>query len=138
MPGKAALRTVVGALLAIVDSFDFEELMQGPSHVASFFVVRIAAERLDGMDYWLLEEAGRIARMKVLWRPFPAIAAVQQRQDGGTLATVGPTLGSKLAPKSRCHGGAWMEGLLSGPPSLCPSGTLLPRESKAPFCGSGG
>src|SRR5262249_23030294 len=52
--GKGALRTVVGALLAIVDSFDFQELMQGPSHVASFFVVRIGAERLDGMDYWLL------------------------------------------------------------------------------------
>ena len=96
--GKAALRTVVGALLDIVDSFDFQELMQGPSHVASFFVVRIGAERLDGMDYWLLDEAGRIARMKVLWRPFPAIAAVQRRLDGGTRATVGPTLGSKVAP----------------------------------------
>jgi len=82
--GKAALRTVVGALLAIVDSFDFQELMQGPSHVASFFVVRIGAERLDGMDYWMLDEAGKIARMKVLWRPFPAIAAVQRRLDGST------------------------------------------------------
>jgi hypothetical protein len=82
--GKPALRTVVGALLAIVDSFDFQELMQGPSHVASFFVVRIGPERLDGMDYWLLDEAGKIARMKVLWRPFPAIAAVQRRLDEGT------------------------------------------------------
>ena len=79
--GKPALRAVVGALLAIVDSFDFQELMQGPSHVASFFVVRIGAERLDGMDYWLLDAEGRIARMKVLWRPLPAIAAVQRRLD---------------------------------------------------------
>jgi limonene-1,2-epoxide hydrolase len=86
--GKAAIRTVVGALLAIVDSFDFQELMQGPSHVASFFVVRIGAERLDGMDYWLLDAAGKIARMKVLWRPLPAIAAVQRRLDAGSDATV--------------------------------------------------
>ena len=82
--GKAALRTVVGALLTIVDSFDSQELMQGPSHVAWSYVVRIGAERLDGIDYWLLDEAGRIARMKVLWRPFPALAAVQRRLDRGT------------------------------------------------------
>ena len=96
--GKAAVRTVVGALLAIVDGFDSQELMQGPSHVAWSYVVRIGAERLDGVDDWLLDESGKIARMKVLWRPFPAIAAVQRRLDGGTRATVGPTLGSKVAP----------------------------------------
>jgi hypothetical protein len=82
--GKPAIRTVVGALLAIVDSFDFQELLQGPSHLASFFVVQIGAERLDGMDYWLLDERGKIARMKVLWRPLPAVAAVQRRLDEGT------------------------------------------------------
>ena len=82
--GKAALLTVVGALLAIADSFDSQELMQGPSHVAWSYVVWIGAERLDGMDYWLLDETRKIARMKVLWRPFPALAAVQRRLDGGT------------------------------------------------------
>jgi len=80
--GKAELRTVVSALLAIVDTFDFQELLQGPAHVSSFFVVRIGSEQLDGMDYWLLNDAGRIARMKVLWRPLPAIEAVQRRLDG--------------------------------------------------------
>ena len=80
--GKAELRTVVRALLGIVDSFDFQELMQGPTHVSSFFVVRIGPEQLDGMDYWLLNDAGKIARMKVLWRPLPAVAAVQRRLDG--------------------------------------------------------
>ena len=82
--GKAALRTVVGALLAMMDGFDSQELMRGPSHVAWSYVVRIGAERLDGMDYWLLDEAGKIARMKVLWRPLPALAAVQRRLDRGT------------------------------------------------------
>jgi hypothetical protein len=84
LQGKAALRPVVGALLAIVDGFDFQELMQGPSHVAWSYVVRIGAERLDGVDDWLLDEAGKIARMKVLWRPFPALAAVLRQLDGGT------------------------------------------------------
>jgi hypothetical protein len=90
-PVKPAIRTVVGALLAIVDSFDFQEVLQGPSHVASFFVVRIGAERLDGMDYWLLDETGKIARMKVLWRPLPAVAAVQRRLDEGTAEVEGET-----------------------------------------------
>jgi len=79
--GKEALRTVVGTLIRIVDSFDFQELMEGPDHVSSFFVVRIGPETLDGMDYWQLDEEGLIARMKVLWRPLPAIAAVQRRLD---------------------------------------------------------
>jgi hypothetical protein len=82
--GKVAIRTVVGALLAIVDRFDSQELLQGPSHVAWSYVVQIGAERLDGMDRWLLDEAGKISRMKVLWRPFPALAAVQRRLDGAT------------------------------------------------------
>ena len=34
--GKDAIREVVGPLLALVDTFDFCEIMQGPEHV--FFV----------------------------------------------------------------------------------------------------
>ena len=44
-------------------------------------MVRIGPETLDGMDYWRLDEAGLITRMKVLWRPLPAIAAIQHRLD---------------------------------------------------------
>ena len=35
--GKAAIRRVVGALLGLVDRFEFREIMQGPEHVSSFF-----------------------------------------------------------------------------------------------------
>ena len=55
--------------------------LEGPVHVSSFFVVRIGPETHDGMDYWCLDEAGLITRMKVLWRPLPAIAAMQHRLD---------------------------------------------------------
>jgi hypothetical protein len=80
--GKSAIREVVSALLKIVDRFDFQELMQGPEHVSSFFQVTIGPWTLDGMDYWTLDGTGRIEHMKVLWRPLPAIAAVQRRLDG--------------------------------------------------------
>lgn len=49
--GKAALRQVVGALLGVVDKFDFREIMQGPQHVSSFFRVTVGSNELDGMDY---------------------------------------------------------------------------------------
>lgn len=81
--GKSEIRPVVQALLAVVDTFDFREIMQGPEHVSSFFRVTVGPEELDGMDYWRLDEAGMIKEMTVLWRPLPAIAAVQERLAHG-------------------------------------------------------
>ena len=79
--GKGAIRQVVGALLGVVDKFDFREIMQGPQHVSSFFRVTVGPNELDGMDYWRISEAGLIQEMTVLWRPLPAIAAVQNTLD---------------------------------------------------------
>jgi hypothetical protein len=77
--GKDAIREVVGPLLALVDTFDFREIMQGPEHVSSFFKVTVGTIELDGMDYWLLDDAGLITEMTVLWRPLPAAIAVRGR-----------------------------------------------------------
>ena len=77
--GKAALRPVVEALLAVVDEFEFLELMTGPQHVAEFFRVTVGSNVLDGLDYWRLDDAGLIKEMTVLWRPLPAIVAVQDK-----------------------------------------------------------
>jgi hypothetical protein len=77
--GKAAIRQVVGALLKVVDKFDFLEFMQGPEHISSFFKVTSGAIELDGMDYWRLDEADLIKEMTVLWRPLPEAMEVQKR-----------------------------------------------------------
>jgi len=74
--GKAAIRPVVQALLGVVDRFEFREILQGPRHVSAFFGVTVGATELDGVDYWLLDDAGLIREMTVLWRPLPAIQAV--------------------------------------------------------------
>jgi hypothetical protein len=76
--GKAAIRPVVSALLGVVDSFDFREVMQGPQHVSSFFRITAGPHLLDGMDYWQLDGAGLIQEMTVLWRPLSAALAVQR------------------------------------------------------------
>jgi SnoaL-like domain len=77
--GKAAIKPVVEALLAVVDKFEFRERMQGPEHVSQFFGVTVGSVELDGMDYWLLNEAGLIQEMTVLWRPLPAVVEVQNK-----------------------------------------------------------
>jgi ketosteroid isomerase-like protein len=82
--GKAAVRPVVAALLDVVDRFEFREVMQGALHVSSFFEVSAGGQVLDGMDYWRLDAAGLIQEMTVLWRPLPAVIAVQ-----GMLASAG-------------------------------------------------
>jgi SnoaL-like domain len=83
--GKAAIRPVVEALLGVVDKFDFREIMQGPQHVSAFFGITVGPNELDGVDYWRLDDAGLIQEMTVLWRPLPAVAAVQNKlaQAGG-------------------------------------------------------
>jgi hypothetical protein len=77
--GKEAIREVVGPLLAVADAFDFREIMQGPEHVSSFFKLAVGTIELEGMDYWLLDSAGLIKEMTVLWRPLPAVLAVRDR-----------------------------------------------------------
>ena len=77
--GKAAIRPVVEALLTVVENFEFLELMEGPRHVSEFFRVTIGSLVLDGVDYWRLDEEGLIQEMTVLWRPLPAIVAVQNQ-----------------------------------------------------------
>lgn len=77
--GKAAIRPVVEALLSVVDKFDFREMMQGPEHVSEYFKVTVGSIELDGMDYWRINKAGLIQEMTVLWRPLPAVLAVQKK-----------------------------------------------------------
>jgi hypothetical protein len=77
--GKAAIRQVVGALLKVVDKFDFREFMEGPEHVSSFFKLTSGTIELEAMDYWRLDEAGLIKEMTVLWRPLPEAGEVQKK-----------------------------------------------------------
>lgn len=77
--GKAAIRPVLEALFGVVDKFDFRELMQGPEHASQYFGVTVGSDELDGMDYWRVNEAGLIQEMTVLWRPLPAVEAVQKK-----------------------------------------------------------
>ena len=77
--GKVAIREAVGALLAIVERIQFQEILAGPQSASGFYKVTIGSETLDGMDYWQLDTSGLIEHMRVLWRPLPALVAAQRR-----------------------------------------------------------
>ena len=79
LAGKEAIRPVVTALLGVVERFDFREIMQGPEHVSSFFTVTAAGESVEAMDLWRLAPDGRIAEMRVFWRPLPTAKAIADR-----------------------------------------------------------
>ncbi|MBP1183869.1 nuclear transport factor 2 family protein [Methylobacterium sp. PvR107] len=90
--GKAAIRPVIDALMAAVDAFEIREILEGPAHAAAFFGATAGPHRLDGMDYWRLDAAGRIAEITVLWRPLPEAIAVRDR-----LVRIAETQGSAAA-----------------------------------------
>jgi hypothetical protein len=77
--GKAAISQILGPLLKVVNKFDFQEFMQGPAHVSSFFKLTSGTIQLDGMDYWRLDETGLIKEMTVFWRPLPEASQVQKK-----------------------------------------------------------
>lgn len=77
--GKRAMRPVVEALLAVVDRFEFREILQGSQHVSAVFGVYVGSDVLDGIDLWRLNEAGEIQEMTVFWRPLPTIVSVQAK-----------------------------------------------------------
>ena len=77
--GKAAIRPIVEALLRVVDTFDFREILQGPQHVAVCFSLTVGDLTLDGMDYVRLAPSGLLQDLTVLWRPLPSVIAVNAR-----------------------------------------------------------
>jgi hypothetical protein len=84
-PAKAetAIREIVGTQLALVDAFDFREIMHGPEHVSSFVKVTVGIVQLEGMDYWLLDSAGLIKEMTVL-RPRADLCRAVSNRPGST------------------------------------------------------
>lgn len=75
--GKTKLRSVLAIVLGAVDRFEIIEVMHGAEHRAVAFRLQAAGVSLDGMDLITLAPDGRVASLKIMWRPLPAIVAVQ-------------------------------------------------------------
>ncbi len=79
VPGKTQVQAVLGHLLAVVDTFEVRELLRGDENVAVFLRMRMGDVEIDGVDVTHLDDNGLIDSMTVMWRPLPAVVAVQAR-----------------------------------------------------------
>lgn len=77
--GKAKVRAVLGVVLEIMDSFELVEVMHGVAHSAVAFRFTAGNEALAGMNLMTLDSSGRVASLKITWRPLPGIVAMQNR-----------------------------------------------------------
>ena len=77
--GKAKLRAVLGVVLGSVDGFEVVEVMHGTAHSAVAFRLVAGDVTLDGLDLVTFDPSGLVETLKVMWRPLPAIVAMQNR-----------------------------------------------------------
>ncbi|MCB8877886.1 nuclear transport factor 2 family protein [Acidisoma silvae] len=77
--GKEKLRAVLSVVLGAIDRFEVVEVMHGNAHSAVAFRLDAGGITLDGMDLFEFDSTGLVATLKVMWRPLPAIVAMQNR-----------------------------------------------------------
>jgi hypothetical protein len=75
--GKEKLIPVLAHLLRLADKYETVEVLPGESHFAVIHRFKFGSVEIEGVDYLHLNEAGLIDGLAVMWRPLPAIVAVQ-------------------------------------------------------------
>jgi hypothetical protein len=91
--GKVKILPVLTHLLAIAEKYEAVEVMTGKDHFAVIHRFKFGGVEIEGVDYVHQNQAGLIDGLAVMWRPLPAVVAVQ--------ALVAPILGVpalKLVP----------------------------------------
>jgi len=75
---------VLKAMQGIGGSADltYKEVLSGETHHAAYFRLQIEDTVVDGMDYILLDEDGKIAEVTIWWRPLPVGVQMQGHLAG--------------------------------------------------------
>jgi hypothetical protein len=72
-----AMRGIGGAA-----ELTYREVLSGETHHAAYFRLQLDDTVVDGMDYILLDAAGRIAEVTIWWRPLRAGVQMQRHLAG--------------------------------------------------------
>ncbi len=86
--GKAAVIPVLTHVLAIADRYEVVDTLRSETHFAVVHRFIFGDVEIEGVDYIHLNDAGLIDALTVMWRPLPAVVAVQ--------ALVAPVLGAPV------------------------------------------
>ena len=67
---------------SVFDEAYTEFVSSAPQHFRAINPSFAGDVQFNGVDYWRINEAGLIQEMTVLWRPLPAVVAVQNKLAG--------------------------------------------------------
>ena len=80
--GREAVLAAMRAVGTVATDLTYVEVLSGETHHAAHFRLQIDDTVVNGMDYILLDEDGKIAEVTIWWRPLPSGVEMQGRLAG--------------------------------------------------------
>jgi hypothetical protein len=80
--GREAVLEAMRGVGAGAGDLTYKEILSGETHHAAYFRLQVDDTVVDGMDYILLDAAGKIAEVTIFWRPLPSAVQMQGRLAG--------------------------------------------------------
>jgi hypothetical protein len=77
LTGREAVAEAIQTVHTLAADLTYEEVLSGETHHAAFFRLQIEDTVVNGMDYALLDAAGKIAEVTIFWRPLPSAVEMQ-------------------------------------------------------------
>jgi hypothetical protein len=77
LTGREAVTAAIQAVSKVAADLSYKEVLSGETRHAAFFRLQIEDTVVNGMDYILLNEDGKIAEVTVFWRPLPSAVEMQ-------------------------------------------------------------
>jgi hypothetical protein len=82
LTGRAAVLNAIQTVNAVAADLTYTEVLSGPTHHAACFRLQVGDTVVDGTDYFLLDQDGRIAEVTIWWRPLPSGVQLQRQLAG--------------------------------------------------------
>jgi hypothetical protein len=82
LTGRQAVMEAMRGVGAVAAELTYKEVLSGETHHAAYFRLQVEDAVVDGMDYILLDAAGRIAEVTIWWRPLPSGVEMQRNLAG--------------------------------------------------------
>ena len=79
---KDALSGILAEDVVMYGPLSDEPLTGSETHHAAYFRLQVEDTVVDGMDYILLDEDGKIAEVTIWWRPLPSGVQMQRHLAG--------------------------------------------------------
>ncbi|HEY4796614.1 MAG TPA: nuclear transport factor 2 family protein [Mycobacterium sp.] len=80
--GREAVLEAMQGVGTVAADLTYKEVLSGETHHAAYFRLQVEDTVVDGMDYILLDEDGKIAEVTIWWRPLPSGVQMQRHLAG--------------------------------------------------------